>query len=62
MILVSSANIMDCPMGKASVYLMNSKGARIDHWGTPCLNVPSRRKILCCLDEFISNFCFFVFI
>jgi hypothetical protein len=44
MTLVSSENIMGSVKvfivgGRASMYIMKSKGPRIDPWGTPCFIV-----------------------
>ena len=40
MTLVSSANMGSdkefIPRGRSFMFIMNSKGPRIDHWGTPC--------------------------
>jgi hypothetical protein len=50
-ILVSSANKMGSGkvfivVGRSFVYIMKSKGPKIDSWGTPCFTVP----------HFVENF------
>jgi hypothetical protein len=47
--LVSSANIMGCDKlfivgGRSFMYIIKSKGPRIDPWGTPCFTVPQSEK------------------
>jgi hypothetical protein len=47
--LVLSANIMGFAKvfivgGRSFMYIMKSKGPRIDPWGTPCFNVPQFEK------------------
>jgi hypothetical protein len=49
MTLVSSANIMGSDKlfivgGRSFMYIMKSKGPRIDPWGTPCFIVPQFEK------------------
>jgi hypothetical protein len=50
--LVSSANIMGFDKlfivgGRSLMYIIKSKGPRIDPWGTPCFTVPQfEKKIL----------------
>jgi hypothetical protein len=31
--------------GRSLIYIMKSKGPKIDPWGTPCFTVPDLRKI-----------------
>jgi hypothetical protein len=47
--LVSSANIMGFDKlfivrGRSFMYIIKSKGPRIDPWGTPCFTFPQLRK------------------
>jgi hypothetical protein len=49
MTLLSSANIMGSVKvfivgGRSFMYIMKSKGHRIDPWGTPCFIVPQFEK------------------
>jgi hypothetical protein len=49
MALVSSANKIGFAKkfilsGRSFIYIINSKGPRIDPWGTPCFNVPQSEK------------------
>jgi hypothetical protein len=49
MTLVSSANIMGSVKvfivgGRSFIYIMKSKGPRIDSWGNPCFIVPHYKK------------------
>jgi len=58
---VSSANKMDSDKvfivgGRSFIYIMKSKGPKIDPWGTPCFTVPHFEEI-----SQIILFQFFVF-
>jgi len=52
MTLVSSANIVTSGIadiafifwGRLFIYIMNSRGPRIDRWGTPCISVLQSEK------------------
>jgi hypothetical protein len=64
MTLVSSTYIMGydniCIVeGRSFMYVMKSKGPKIDPWGTPCVAVPQlEMKFGVALDGFISTSCF----
>jgi hypothetical protein len=43
---------------RSFIYIVNSKGPRIDPWGTSCFNVPqSEKQFSVALGDFISTFC-----
>jgi hypothetical protein len=57
---VSSANIMGIAKvfivgGKPFIWVMKSKGPKLDPCGTPCFIVP---QVGVALGDFISSFCF----
>jgi hypothetical protein len=41
---------------RSFIYIMKSKGPKIDPWGTPCFTVPHLDENF--LNDFISVFCF----
>jgi hypothetical protein len=44
--------------GRSFIYIMNSRGPRIDPCGSKCFNVPqAEKKILVVLGDFTSTFC-----
>ena len=49
-------------MGKAYMYIMNSKSPRFDPWVAPCFSIHEYEKLFeFALDDFISSF-FFLFV
>jgi hypothetical protein len=64
MTLVSSVNVVGSDQvliveGRSFMFIMKSKGPKIDPWGTPCVTVPHLEKTFgVALDGFISTFCF----
>jgi hypothetical protein len=59
--LVSSLNKMGSDKtfiigGWSCIYIMKSKGPKIDPWRTPCCTVPHAEENFC--NDFISVFCF----
>jgi hypothetical protein len=59
--LVSSVNTMSSDEvfivgGRSFIYIMKSKGPRIDPWGTPCFTIPHFEENIS--NDFISVFCF----
>ena len=63
--LVSSTNIMGSDKefilkGRKFFYIMNSKGPKIDPWGTSCFNVAQSERITSSIRWFYFNFLFYI--
>lgn len=43
---------------RSFMHIKNSKGPRIERWGTPCFTVPQSKKEIWATLDFTSSLCF----